>query len=492
MSGTLLIVDDDPVQRRLLEAMARRFGYEAIVLDGGEAALDLLTAPGRGGVDVLVLDLVMPELDGFAVMERLKKANIDLPVIVQTANGSIDTVISAMRAGAADFMVKPVGPERFQVSVRNALKTDALVGEVRRFRRRETGTLTFDDLESKSDAMKAALHLGRRAAASSIPVLLEGETGVGKELFARAIAASGERAGKPFVAVNCGAIPGNLVESVLFGHEKGAFTGATEKHAGKFLEADGGTLFLDEIGELPPEAQVKLLRALQEGEIDPVGGKKPVRVDIRIVSATNSGLLDLVKKGLFREDLYYRLGVFPIGIPPLRNRRADIRALARSFLARFAAEEGRAIRSISPAALSLLEEHSWPGNVRQLENAVFRAVVLCEGDELTSAEFPQIAAALGTVPSEPVRLPEPSAPQAPPALPRHALALTGTHGHVRPFADIERDTIANALRHYEGQMTEVARRLGIGRSTLYRKLKELDLENEVCGSPDTKPPEAVA
>ncbi|WP_222877521.1 sigma-54-dependent transcriptional regulator [Terrihabitans soli] len=478
MSGTILIVDDDPVQRRLLEGMARRLGYEAIVLDNGQEALNLLASPGRGGVDVLVLDLVMPELDGFAVMERLNKAQIDIPVIVQTVNGSIDTVISAMRAGAMDFMVKPVGPERFQVSIRNALKTDALASEVRRFRRRAAGTLTFDDLESKSEAMKAALHLGRRAAASNIPVLLEGETGVGKELFARAIAASGDRAGRPFVAVNCGAIPGNLVESVLFGHEKGAFTGATEKHAGKFVEADTGTLFLDEIGELPPEAQVKLLRALQEGEVDPVGGRRPVRVDIRIVSATNSGLIDLVKKGLFREDLYYRLGVFPIGIPPLRNRRSDIRALARGFLARFAAEEGRTIRSISPAALSLLEEHSWPGNVRQLENAVFRAVVLAEGDELTAAEFPQIASQLGMAPSEPVRLPEPQAAPAPAPLPRNALMLTGIQGHVRPFAEIERDTIANALKHYEGQMTEVARRLGIGRSTLYRKLKELDLEGE--------------
>jgi DNA-binding NtrC family response regulator len=478
MSGTILIVDDDPVQRRLLESMARRFGYEALAVESGTEALAILTSPGRGGIDVLVLDLVMPEIDGFATMERLKKAGIDIPVIVQTANGSIDTVISAMRAGAMDFMVKPVGPERFQVSVRNALKVEALAGEVRRFRRREAGTLTFDDLESKSEAMKAALHLGRRAAASSIPVLLEGETGVGKELFARAIAASGERAGRPFVAVNCGAIPGNLVESVLFGHEKGAFTGATEKHAGKFVEADGGTLFLDEVGELPPEAQVKLLRALQEGEVDPVGGRRPVRVDIRIVSATNSGLIDLVKKGLFREDLYYRLGVFPIGIPPLRNRQADIRALARGFLARFATEEGRTIRTISPAALALLEEHSWPGNVRQLENAVFRAVVLAEGDELTAAEFPQIASALGTTPSEPARLPEPAAvPPAPPPLPRNALILTGAQGHVRPFAEIERDTIANALRHYEGQMTEVARRLGIGRSTLYRKLKELGLED---------------
>jgi DNA-binding NtrC family response regulator len=490
MSGTILIVDDDPVQRRLLDAMAHRMGYECLTLDNGEEAVALLSSPGRGGVDVLVLDLVMPDLDGFAVMERLKKAGIELPVIVQTVNGSIDTVISAMRAGAADFMVKPVGPERFQVSIRNALKADALAGEMRRLVRRQSGTLSFDELTSKSDAMQAALNLGRRAAQSSIPVLLEGETGVGKDLFARAIAASGERAGKPFVAVNCGAIPANLVESVLFGHEKGAFTGATEKHAGKFVEADGGTLFLDEVGELPPEAQVKLLRALQEGEVDPVGGKKPVRVDIRVISATNASLIDLVKEGRFREDLYYRLGVFPVGMPPLRGRREDIRHLARAFLARFAAEEGRAIRSISPAALALLEEHSWPGNVRQLENAIFRAVVLASDDELTMAEFPQIAGAQ-TVPAMPVEA-RPVAP-APSLEPqgRHGLSLTGKHGHVRPLEEVERETIAHALRHYEGQMTEVARRLGIGRSTLYRKLKELDLE-DAGSTADTKSPEAAA
>ncbi len=480
MTATILIVDDDPVQRRLLEAMAQRFGYEALCAESGARALDILTQPGRGGVDVLVLDLVMPDLDGFAVLERLRKSAIDLPVIVQTVNGSIDTVISAMRSGATDFMVKPVGPERFHVSIKNALKTGDLTSEVRRASRRATGTLTFDDLASKSEPMRAALQLGRRAAASHIPVLLEGETGTGKDVFARAIAASGERAGQPFVAVNCGAIPPNLVESVLFGHERGSFTGATEKHAGKFLEAHGGTLFLDEVGELPPDAQVKLLRALQDGEIDPVGGKKPVRVDIRVISATNASLVDLVKKGLFREDLYYRLGVFPIGMPPLRLRRADIRALARSFLARFAAEEGRKIRSIAPAALALLEEHPWPGNVRQLENAVFRAVVLCEGDELTAAEFPQIAAALGA----PVTMPVPPVPETKPEprtepVFRHALSLTGERGHVRPLEDIEREALVHAIRHYDGQMTEVARRLGIGRSTLYRKLKELDLDGEI-------------
>ena len=223
-------------------------------------------------------------------------------------------------------------------------------------------------------------------------MLVEGESGVGKELIARAIHGQGERRAKPFVAVNCGAIPDNLVESILFGHEKGAFTGATEKHTGKFVEASGGTLFLDEVGELPMAAQVKLLRAIQEGEVEPVGGRKPVKVDVRIISATNRNLIDDVKNGRFREDLFYRLHVFPIAVPPLRERAEDIPDLVRHFLARIAAEEGKRVRAISGEALALLGRHRWPGNVRQLENAVFRAVVLAEGDSIGVDEFPQIAA----------------------------------------------------------------------------------------------------
>ncbi len=504
MTGTLLIVDDDPAQRQVLEAMARRFGYEPRVLDNGEEAVALLSQPACGGVDALILDLVMPDLDGFAVMERLRKTGTDLPIIVLTGSASIDTAISAMKNGAADFMEKPVAPERFQVCVRNALKSAALAGEVRRVHRRKTGTLTFDDLTAQSEAMKAAVALGRRAAAAHIPVLLEGETGVGKEVFARALHASGERAGKPFVAVSCGAVPGHLIEGLLFGHERGAIVpfdggGAAEHQTGKVLEAQGGTLFLDEVGSLSPQAQARLLRLLQDHEVDAAGGRKPVPVDVRVVSATNANLIDLVKQGRFREDLYYRLAVFPVGLPPLRSRRADIRPLVRAFLARFSAEEGRVMRGIAPAALSLLEDYAWPGNVRQLENAVFRAVVLATGDELGLSEFPQIAAARGlpdAAQAEPpvrasVLLPPPAMlPQR--AAPFHALSLTNGAGHVRMLADIERETIRHALTHYEGQMTEVARRLGIGRSTLYRKLKELDLTVELCDLADTRPPEEAA
>ena len=355
MSETVLIVDDDPVQRRLLEAMVHRFGYQALIAEGGDAALALLGGAQR--IDCVVLDLVMPDLDGLGVLARMREAGLNIPVIVQTAHGGIDNVVSVMRAGATDFVVKPASPERLQVSLRNALATKALAGELQRLKRSRDGTLTIADVITRSDAMRPVLRAAEKAAASAIPVLIEGESGVGKELIARAIHGSGARRAKPFVAVNCGAMPENLVESILFGHEKGAFTGATDKHTGKFVEADGGTLFLDEVGELPPAAQVKLLRALQEGEVEPVGGRKTIKVDVRIISATNRDLIADVKAGRFREDLFYRLHVFPISVPPLRQRSEDIPELARHFLARLAAEEGKRVRAIEPdgagAALGL-------------------------------------------------------------------------------------------------------------------------------------------
>ena len=416
MSTSLLIVDDDPVQRRLLAHAVERLGYRAVVAASGREALDHLAASAGEAVSLVILDLVMPELDGMAVLARLREAERTLPVIVQTAHGGIDAVVSAMRAGAIDFVVKPVSIERLQVSIENALKLGALEGEIARLKRSASGTLTFADIVTRSPAMERVIGLGKRAAQSQIPILVEGESGVGKEMIARAIQGSGDRKAKPFVTVNCGAVPAALVESILFGHEKGAFTGAAEKHTGKFREADKGTLFLDEVGELPLDLQVKLLRALQDGEIDPVGARKPVRVDFRLISATNRSLIDLVKQGRFREDLYYRLNVFPIRVPPLRERREDIAELVRHFTARFAAEEGKAyVRGVSAEALDLLLRYDWPGNVRQLENAVFRAVVLADGAWLTPAEFPQVAHHVeGAAPPTGVAA-LPAFPDAPPA-----------------------------------------------------------------------------
>jgi DNA-binding NtrC family response regulator len=341
--------------------------------------------------------------------------------------------------------------------------------------------------------MSAVLRNAEKAAASTIPVLIEGESGVGKELIARAIHGSGERKSRPFVAVNCGAIPDNLVESILFGHEKGAFTGATERHIGKFAEADGGTLFLDEIGELPPAAQVKLLRALQQGEIEPVGARKSLSVDVRVISATNRNLLADAKSGRFREDLFYRLHVFPLSVPPLRERIEDIPGLVRHFLVRFCAEEGKTVKSVSAEAMSLLKSLPWPGNVRQLENAVFRAVVLADREEIGLNEFPQLAGRDMTgsesvaplVPDQSERragddvaeagaLVIETATESPHHLDR--LALLDAARQMRPLEELEAEIIRYAIAHYRGQMSEVARRLRIGRSTLYRKLDGLGLE----------------
>jgi DNA-binding NtrC family response regulator len=488
MAERVLIVDDDPVARRLVENMVSRAGYEPVIAEGGDLALAILSG-GKTRIDCVILDLVMPDLDGLGVLARMRETGLDVPVIVQTAHGGIDNVVSAMRAGAIDFVVKPVGAERLQVSLRNALATRALEGELNRIKRSRSGTLTFKDIITHSTRMLGVLRTAEKAAASSIAVLIEGESGVGKELIARAIHGAGERRAKPFVAVNCGAIPENLVESALFGHEKGAFTGAAERHAGKFVEASGGTLFLDEIGELPLAAQVKLLRALQEGEVDPVGGKKPVKVDVRIISATNRDLLAHVRAGRFREDLYYRLCVFPLSVPPLRDRPEDIAHLIRHFLLRFAAEEGKRVRSVSAPALALLTGFAWPGNVRQLENAIYRAVVLAEGDEIGVNEFPQIAAlSAGETPLVPQQETDspPSGAQMQPLVveapashtnvPTGAsLALLDAAGDVLPLEAVEAAAIRFAITHYRGQMSEVARKLRIGRSTLYRKLDHLGL-----------------
>lgn len=485
MTSTILIVDDDPVQRRLLEATIRRFGYQTELADGGEAAIARLEAPHQPAIDLMILDLVMPDLDGMGVMSHLRKHRIHVPIIAQTAHGSVDTVMSAMRAGAIDFVVKPVGAERLHISIKNALQFDALADEIRMTKQRSSGIMTFRDIVTRSPDMDRVIRLGERAARSNIPVLIEGESGVGKEVIARAVQGASDRRGKPFVTVNCAALPEHLLDSILFGHEKGSFTGATDKQTGKFVEANGGTLFLDEIGELPLDAQAKILRALQEGEVDPVGAKKSVRIDIRVISATHQNLIELVKQGRFREDLFYRLNVFPITIPSLRARKEDIADLARRFAARFAAEAGKPIRGIGAESLALLSGYHWPGNIRQLENAMFRAVVLAEGDELTIAEFPQIAAQMEGFDVRVPMAPSASPPRQEREIVRvevkdpNALKMLAGNGEVRPLAEMEAEMIRFAIRHYRGQMSEVARRLGIGRSTLYRKMSDLGLGSDL-------------
>ncbi|MGL1919649.1 MAG: sigma-54 dependent transcriptional regulator [Hyphomicrobiales bacterium] len=533
MANTIFIVDDDPTQRRILQQVVGRENYNVVLAAGGPEAWSMLQDP-KFTPDVLILDLMMPELDGFALLDKMQEANINIPTIVQTAQGGIDTIVSAMQKGAKDFMVKPASVERILISIKNALETKELHKEITRIRKKSQGVFKFTDLIASSPAMDRVKSLGIKGAQSNIPILIEGESGVGKEVIARAIQGSSTRSGRPFITVNCGAIPENLVESLLFGHEKGSFTGATHKQAGKFMEANGGTLFLDEVGELPLNVQVKLLRAIQEGEVEPVGAAHPIKVDIRLISATNKDMISAVTKGEFREDLYYRLNVFPIHIPPLRERVEDIADLTQHFITRFAIEEGKNIASISQYAIDMLKQYTWPGNVRQLENTIFRAIILCEQNQLDISDFPQIATHIegynsqapeapsphvtdeiyhdgpamigGTLPKtqyagsrqNPAHIPDlmhnRHAPQhdqygqhIPDFMPQEAQHLAQRarssgitaiqqNGEMRRLEEVEADMIRMAMNRYHGHMSEVARKLGIGRSTLYRKVNDLGLQ----------------
>lgn len=454
----ILMVDDDAAQRRMTGAMLTAVSRPWVDASGGEAALAMLKGPVGREIRLLLLDFAMPDIDGVEVLTRLRRSDPNLPVIVLTAMGSVSNAVAAMRAGATDFLIKPVSSERLEATIKSVLKTTEQASKPKSARL----TLPmegFAGLVAASAETKKAILLAARAAHSSIPVLIEGESGVGKEVFARAIHAASDRAARPFVAVNCGALPEMLVESLLFGHEKGAFTGAIARRIGKFEEADGGVLFLDEIGDLPLGAQVKLLRAIQEGEVDPVGGARTIKTDIRLISATNCNLAASVSEGRFREDLYYRLSVFPLTLPPLRVRREDIAPLAERFIRRFAAQERKPTAGLSDAARALLIAAPWPGNVRQLENAIYRAVVLSENRFLAPVDFAHLGGA------------EPRAASAPSS---QGSPFFDDAGHVRPLADIEAAAMEAALNRYEGSMSEAARRLAIGRSTLYRRVRAED------------------
>ena len=457
-----MITDDDAVQRRYLSAALRNSGYQTVTADGGRAALALLQ---DRRVDLMLLDLFMPDLDGFGVLREMRERGINMPVIVLTGDGSVDRAVEAMRAGASDFLEKPAAPERLDISIRNALAMSELSTELGRLVRAEENRLGFDDLIAAAPATREAISVARRVARSDIPVLIEGESGTGKEVFARAIHGSSDRAGGPFIAVDCGAMPATLVESILFGHEKGAFAGAVSRRAGRFQEADGGTLFLDEVGELPLEAQVKLLRAIQTGEIDPVGAAQPVRVDIRLISASNRDLSAMVAEGSFREDLFYRIGAFPLRLPPLRERREDLPALSRMFLKRFAAAEGVPVDGFARSALEAILAAPWPGNVRQLENTIHRAVVMADGALIRREDLLEPEVEIDGLDGHDATS---AGNGADPFLRRD--------GHARRLLEIEEEAIRRALELYGGRMSETARRLGIGRSTLYRKLDELGIE----------------
>ena len=460
----LLLIDEEPAQRRLIAALAARAGWRSIFAADGEMGVAMLGTQDGMLLDAILLDHWAPDADATGVIAALRERRPALPILMLTANGSVAQAVSAMRAGATDFLVKPLAPERLLAALEAAVAGTA-AGELRPLTEKIPALLAFDEIVGSAPEFRSALAIAAKAARARVPLLIEGESGVGKEVVAEAIHAASPRSKKPMITVNCGAIPANLVESELFGHEKGAFTGAFERKIGRLQEADGSTVFLDEVGEMPLDAQIKLLRVLQTGEIHPVGARHSKEVDVRVIAATNKRLLDEVEAGRFREDLYYKLNVVPVTIPPLRERAGDIPALARHLLARIATQPGLRPLGITDDALHLLADYDWPGNVRQLQNALFRAAVLCEGAALTKLDFPQIAS-LGARRQATTQ-----------AAMAGGVTLFHADGNMRPLEDIEADVIRLAIGHYRGRMTEVARRLGIGRSTLYRKLGELGIEH---------------
>lgn len=462
----LLLIDEEPAQRRLVAALAARGGWRSVFADNGEMALATLGTQDGMQLDAIVLDHWSPDTEAASLIAQLRAYRPQLPILMLTANGSVANAVSAMRAGATDYLVKPLAPERL-LSALEAAVAGSAAGELRPLTEKIPAMLGFDQIVGSAPEFRAALAIAAKAARARVSVLIEGESGVGKEVIAEAVHAASPRGRQAMIRIDCAATPANLIESELFGHEKGAFTGAFERRIGRFVDADGGTIFLDDVDHLPLEAQVKLLRVLDTGEVQPIGARHLREVDVRVIAATNKRLPDLVEAGTFREDLYYRLNAVQVSIPPLRERAGDIPALARHLLARIASQPGLRQLGITDEALTLLVDYEWPGNVRQLQNALFRAAVRCDGDALTRSDFPQIAS-LG---------PRRELATGARVAPSGGVTLFRADGNLRPLEEIEADVIRLAIGHYRGRMTEVARRLGIGRSTLYRKLGELGIDN---------------
>lgn len=454
----ILIVDDSDIDRLFVAALVEKnTGCPTLQAANGNAALASIKQDTAHTIAAVLLDLSMPEMDGRSALPAMLALRPDLQVIAITGSMRVTDVVDIVRAGAADYLTKPVDADLLRNALAKALHLYNLTSEVQQLRNKDTQILHFGNLVGQSAALQTSLKLGQRAALSDITVLITGESGTGKELLARAMHAASARAAKAFIAVNCGAIPKDLVESTLFGHKKGAFTGAFADAIGKFVEADGGTLFLDEIGELPMEAQVKLLRALQERVIEPVGSNKTIPINIRIIAATNRDPLNAMRQGHLREDLFYRLNAFPIHMPPLRDRKGDLKPLSEHFLKHYAAVEGKSIRGFTKAAEDWLGLQRWTGNVRELENTIFRAVLLCDGQFISTEHLDT----LNRAPPKPLR-------------PTHdeagilSIQLVDDHGVFKRMEVLHRQVEAAALAYHHNNIVLAARQLGIGKSTLYR------------------------
>jgi two-component system, NtrC family, response regulator AtoC len=460
----ILVVDDEEIVRESLLGWLEQDGYTVETAADGFVALEKL---GKQAFDILLVDLMMPGMDGLEVLDRALKLQPQAQIILMTAHASVDTAVTAIKQGAYDYLVKPFDPEELTALVQKIAAQQRLLHENAVLRRELRRNYGFHDLVSKSPVMQRVFELGKVAAPSNSTVLILGESGTGKEILARAIHQESPRKEKPFVAVSCAALTETLLESELFGHEKGAFTGATARRKGKFEAADGGTLFLDEIGDITPRVQVDLLRVLEERKLERVGGNEPVAVDVRILAATNRDLKKQVAAGTFREDLYYRLNVICIQIPPLRERREDIPLLVERFVELLSAELKRPFDGVTPEALEALMNHPWPGNVRELRNVLERGAVVAQGRRIQLSD-------LGLAPGAAEKAKRPGSA---PALEAYPITPPGLDAISDPpsLEDVEKSHIAGVLKFTHSNVTQAARILGIDRVTLYNKIKRYSL-----------------
>ena len=443
--ATLLVADDDPGLRESLERTLTREGYRVVLASDGRAALERVQA---GGVDLIVTDLRMPGLTGLELLRAAKAIMPDVDVILLTAFGTVEEAVKAMKDGAYDFLTKPFRREQLIKLVDKALERRDLIEQNRALKKQLEDIRAKGQMIGASPSFRRMLTLVEQIADSSATILIQGESGTGKELVARTIHELSARRNGPFVAVNCAALPETLLESELFGYEKGAFTGAAGRKEGRFELANGGTLFLDEVADLSLVTQPKILRVLQEGEFERLGGTRSLQVDVRIVAATNQDLSEMVKEKRFREDLYYRLNVISVRVPPLRERHEDIRVLAQHYLRIYAAKNGRKLEGFSNEALERLESYAWPGNVRELENLIERTVLLARKDRIDAEDLPEEVAGVKRPPRDAI------------------LELVGT-----PLADIEQRLLDETLRITGGNKTQAAKLLGIDVRTVARKLE---------------------
>jgi DNA-binding NtrC family response regulator len=462
----LMLIDDEPAQSRLISALAAREGWRTLVVSDSETAIATLGTRQGMQLSAIILDQWVPGDDACTLIEELKKRRPALPILMLTASASPLLAVDAMRAGATDYLIKPVAPDRLMQALRSATKREAPRDELQPLTEKIDQVLDFDAMIGNAPNFRAALAKAAKTARGHGNVLIEGESGSGKEMLVRAMHAASPRAKAPFRSINARAVPPNAIESVLFGHEQGAFPGAFERQIGALQHCDGGTLVLDEVDRLPMDLQEKLAEVLRTGVVRPVGARHGFRIDVRVLSASNLPVSALNDAGYFHPALHEVLAPVSITLPPLRERSGDIAALARHFLARIGEQPGLRSLTITDGALALLAAFDWPGNVRQLQATLFRAAVFCDGDALTADSFPQLSDMLG----QPADLRDP----------KHdgvGVMLYTEDGNLRSLDEIEADVIRLAIGHYRGRMTEVARRLGIGRSTLYRKLGDLGIES---------------